>query len=94
MKHRPEIVPCVYKRAYSVNGVELGFWVVVNFIFDGNHCYHFLHRSDLCDNINFALECGVFVDTWSRSVFVDKAHFPHIYQQILDYERICATTPI
>lgn len=84
--HKPEVVPCQYKRAYSVNGVELGFWVVVHFIFDGTHCNSFLHHSDLRDNIDFAMECGVFVDTWSRSVFVDKTRFPHIYQMIVDYE--------
>ena len=92
--YTPEIVPCDYRRAYDKNGIEIGFWVTVHFIFDGFNAYAFLHSSDSFDNTALAIECGVYVDRWTRVILVTPSVFSNIYQMFLDYENKCATTHI
>lgn len=53
--------------------------------------YHFTSLSDRMDNAQLAIDCGLDVSFGSDYLYVTPRRFTHIFQQIQDHEKLCAS---
>lgn len=81
-----EIIPCTFRRARTIHPIDELYWVRIYLLIDENFKVHsFLHRSDLIDNCQLAVEAGVKVTTHEIEVLCSSSLNPKLFSEIQAY---------
>lgn len=91
--------PWSYSKVLDKDGNLTGFRIRLEFLIVTNlddpfkfDLYHFTSLTDRMDNAQLAIDCGLEVSFGSEYLYVTPRRFSHIFQQIQDHEKLCAST--
>lgn len=76
------VIPCEFRSA--PNGLD-AYYVTLFCIFDGERVFHFLHESEMLDNLVLAHEVGFSTSVFTTRIFVSKSQHVELYNMITDY---------